>query len=97
MNDIDGKKKEEKKKPEKDSEEGEGSDKDEDGSEKDDDKEVPLLDQPLEQSGTRERKKVQRFDEEFKGEAKEVSFIKKKLNSIILNQIIIIVIHKITK
>lgn len=49
-----------------DTEEGEGSDKEADGSEKDDDKEVPLLDQPLEQSGTRERKKVQRFNEDFK-------------------------------
>lgn len=62
VNDVNDKKKEEKTD---DTEEGEGSDK-EDGSEKEDDKEVPLLDQPLEQSGTRERKKVQRFNEDIK-------------------------------
>lgn len=33
---------------------------------------VPLLDQPLQLSGTRERKKVQRFTEEFKSEPKDV-------------------------
>jgi hypothetical protein len=32
---------------------------------------VPLLDQPLQLSGTRERKKVQRFTEEFKSEPKD--------------------------
>lgn len=44
------------------------SDKDEDS---DKEKEVPLLDQPLEKSGKRERKNVQRFNEEFATEAKE--------------------------
>ncbi|GLV36382.1 Dek [Carabus blaptoides fortunei] len=46
----------------------------EDGEEDEDDdkKEVPLLDQPLEQSGTRERKKVQRFNEDMTPESKEV-------------------------
>lgn len=36
---------------------------------------VPLLDQPLQLSGTRERKKVQRFTEEFKSEPKDAVVI----------------------
>lgn len=36
---------------------------------------VPLLDQPLQLSGTRERKKVQRFTEEFKSEPKDAIVI----------------------
>jgi Mrp family chromosome partitioning ATPase len=36
---------------------------------------VPLLDQPLQLSGTRERKKVQRFTEEFKSEPKDAIII----------------------
>lgn len=52
-----------------DTEEGEGTDKEESEG---DDKGVPLLDQPLEQSGTRERKKVQRYTEDNPPEIKEV-------------------------
>lgn len=53
-----------------------GGEKSEDNSckedeESDKDKEVPLLDQPLEKSGKRERKNVQRFNEEFAIEPKE--------------------------
>lgn len=44
---------------------------DEDSKESDKEKEVPLLDQPLEKSGKRERKNVQRFNEEFASEPKE--------------------------
>lgn len=44
----------------------------EEEEEDDDKKDVPLLDQPLEQSGTRERKKVQRFNEDMTPESKEV-------------------------
>jgi len=53
-----------------DTEEGEGSDKD-DADKNDEKKGVPLLDQPLEQSGTRERKKVQRFNEDLPADLKE--------------------------
>ncbi|KRT86183.1 hypothetical protein AMK59_1579, partial [Oryctes borbonicus] len=44
-------------------------------NEKDDDdkKSVPLLDQPLEISGTRERKKVQRFNDNLPRDSKEVT------------------------
>lgn len=41
-------------------------------NENDDKKSVPLLDQPLEISGTRERKKVQRFNDDFPRDSKEV-------------------------
>lgn len=57
-----------------DTEEGEGTDKEESEV---DDKGVPLLDQPLEQSGTRERKKVQRYTEDVTPETKEVRLMKK--------------------
>lgn len=51
----------------------EGSDKEGDDSDNEDKKGVPLLDQPLEQSGTRERKKVQRFNDDSESKDKEVS------------------------
>lgn len=56
----------------------ESEDKSDESKEEDSDKEkeVPLLDQPLEKSGKRERKNVQRFNEEFATEPKEtVSYI----------------------
>lgn len=53
-------------------EEEENGESDDDEDDEDDDGKVPLLDQPLEMSGTRERKKVQRFTEEYKVEAKEI-------------------------
>lgn len=53
--------------------EDENSEQEDEKSEEDgEDKEVPLLDQPLEKSGKRERKNVQRFNEEFPSETKEV-------------------------
>lgn len=74
----------EKKGAKKEDTEGEGSDdKDDEGSdeEEDDDedgkndkkKDVPLLDQPLEKSGPRDRKKTQRFDEDYPTESKELT------------------------
>ncbi|XP_030765269.1 protein DEK-like [Sitophilus oryzae] len=50
-------------------EDDEGSDKDEKSS--NGKKAVPLLDQPLETSGKRERKNVQRFEEDFKANDKD--------------------------
>ncbi|XP_008196366.1 protein DEK isoform X2 [Tribolium castaneum] len=66
------KKEEKTKAKEKDEEENseQEDEKSEDGG--DDEKDVPLLDQPLEKSGKRERKNVQRFNEEFPSETKEV-------------------------
>lgn len=74
VNDVNEKKKDDKTD---DTEEGEGSEK-EDESDKDGDKSVPLLDQPLQQSGTRERKKVQRFNEDFKEVSDYYSFVSLK-------------------
>ncbi|KAG8224618.1 hypothetical protein J437_LFUL005786 [Ladona fulva] len=55
-------------KKEEDNEDEEEDDDEEDSSDEENDKDgkVPLLDQPLQISGTRDRKKVQRFTEEFK-------------------------------
>lgn len=69
-------KKDKKEKEEKDEEKSENSEKDEEDDDNDSKKEVPLLDQPLELSGKRERKNVQRL--EITAEVKEVS------NSILL-------------
>lgn len=65
-----GKHKEKTTKKELDSEDKEDNSDKEDGD-SDKEKEVPLLDQPLEKSGKRERKNVQRFNEEFATEPKE--------------------------
>lgn len=65
-------KKEKKEKEEKEEEKSENSEKDEEEDEIDGKKEVPLLDQPLELSGKRERKNVQRL--EITSEIKEVSY-----------------------
>ncbi|XP_023016896.2 protein Dek isoform X2 [Leptinotarsa decemlineata] len=67
-------KKEKEKKAKGESKSEDNSEREDGESEKDDkdgDKEVPLLDQPLEKSGKRERKGVQRFNEEFNAEPKE--------------------------
>lgn len=69
---VNKEKKEDKKEDAAEKNEEDGSDKNE-TDENDEKKGVPLLDQPLEQSGPRERKKVQRFDEDFPSEAKDVS------------------------
>ncbi|GJQ65992.1 putative DNA binding protein [Trypoxylus dichotomus] len=47
------------------------SEKEDNDKEEDDKKSVPLLDQPLEISGTRERKKVQRFNDNLPRDSKE--------------------------
>jgi hypothetical protein len=59
----------------KEEDDDENSEQEDEGSDKggDEDKEVPLLDQPLEKSGKRERKNVQRFNDEYPAETKDVS------------------------
>lgn len=74
INDKDAKEDKNEEKTDDDTEGGEDAEEgsaEEEEEEDDDKKDVPLLDQPLEKSGPRERKKVQRFNEEFTAEQKE--------------------------
>lgn len=77
--------------PAKDDKEADNDTKSEDTSEKEDEeidkdeenkKGVPLLDQPLEQSGPRERKKVQRFNDDQPSNAKEVLSSNKNFHNV---------------
>lgn len=86
-NDIDGNKNSNKdvKKEEKDDGSDEDEEEEEEDDEDDDKKDVPLLDQPLEQTGTRDRKKVQRFNEDMPVD-KEVCFSNRRIVIIIINR-----------